>query len=186
MLAVCFVQSVTIRLCIVLSSFAGWFYQVMTLSEMRLSPGWSLSKSMHIDTMSLVAVTCDITANCWINAQNLLVSKTKPIFQEKLQERWSLQTSCLPSKCLTPTNSTSLVFFNQGFGWHHSFSLCYNFSFHIGLSCSCEMRLIQSQDCRSVSCSISEIMGGNPTGTWKFFQDSYLAVAQHVTLKIIT
>ena len=41
--------------------------------------------------------------------------------------------------------------------------------FHIGLSCSCEMRLIQSQDWRSVSCSISEIMGGNPAGDLKIF-----------------
>ena len=55
------------------------------------------------------------------------------------------------------------------FGWHHGFSLCYDFYLHIGLSCSCKIRLIQSQYWRSVSCSISEIMGGNPAGEVKFF-----------------
>ena len=57
-LAVCFVQSVTIRLCTVLSSFTVWFHQ-----EIQVLPDRSLSKSMHIDTISPVAVTRDITAN---------------------------------------------------------------------------------------------------------------------------
>ena len=43
----------------------------------------------------------------------------------------------------------------------------YNFYFHIGLSLSCEIRLIQSQYWRSVSCGISETMGGNPTADLK-------------------
>ena len=142
MLAVCFVQSVTIRLC-TLYFFVKFCWVVSSrgavitrLIIIKVHAHWHyVASSSHLWYHSKLLNSCT----------KFDPLATKPIFRENLQEWWSCKTlACHQCACmaLTPTNSTRLVFFNQEFGWHHSFSLCYNFSFHIALSCSCEMLLI--------------------------------------------